>query len=430
MHSMSETSIGTPTGFRRSPALVQRIRFQLGGGILVGAVLPGLYRWQDDVLAMNNAAFLNALSGAAMAIAAGFFLQRRLGNYPGVNAGSSIPMAYTGAFLAMMLVFFFGRFDYSRFVFVSGYFIALVWYTGLHVLTAHGNRPRLAVIPGGHADTLAFLPGASWLVLDKPRLPVSDLAGLAADLRHGLAPEWERFVADCALAGIPVYHSKQLSESITGKVAVEHLSENAFGTLVPDLLYLRAKRLGDLVLAIAALPLFLLLLAVVGPLIKATSGGPVFFRQERMGLGGKIFRVFKFRTMFCAPVIDTVGDAVAPGGRRITPIGRFLRKHRIDETPQILNILLGQMSWVGPRPEALTLSKWYENELPFYRYRHVVPPGITGWAQVNQGHVAHPSQVLQKLHYDFFYIKNLSPWLDLLIALKTVRIVLSGAGAR
>ncbi|TIP99650.1 MAG: sugar transferase, partial [Mesorhizobium sp.] len=115
---------------------------------------------------------------------------------------------------------------------------------------------------------------------------------------------------------------------------------------------------------------------------------------------------------------------------RITRLGQFLRKSRIDELPQAINILRGEMSWIGPRPEALVLSKWYEAELPFYRYRHIVRPGITGWAQVNQGHVAAVDDVLEKLHYDFYYIKNFSPWLDVLIVFRTIRTMLTGFGAR
>ena len=115
---------------------------------------------------------------------------------------------------------------------------------------------------------------------------------------------------------------------------------------------------------------------------------------------------------------------------RVTRIGRFLRKTRIDELPQIINILMWQMSWIGPRPEAAILSKWYTNEIPFYRYRHVVKPGISGWAQVNQGHVAEVDEVHRKLQYDFYYIKYFSPWLDVLILFRTIKTMLSGFGAR
>ena len=115
---------------------------------------------------------------------------------------------------------------------------------------------------------------------------------------------------------------------------------------------------------------------------------------------------------------------------RITRLGSFLRRTRIDELPQAWNILRGEMSWIGPRPEAEVLSKWYTGDVPFYRYRHVVRPGISGWAQVNQGHVAEVDDIHLKLQYDFFYIKYFSPWLDILIVFRTVRTMLTGFGSK
>jgi lipopolysaccharide/colanic/teichoic acid biosynthesis glycosyltransferase len=114
----------------------------------------------------------------------------------------------------------------------------------------------------------------------------------------------------------------------------------------------------------------------------------------------------------------------------VTRVGRFLRRTRIDELPQIWNILRGEMSWIGPRPEATSLSSWYEGELAFYRYRHIVRPGISGWAQVNQGHVSSIDDVNHKLRFDFYYIKNISYWLDVLIFFKTLRVVLNGFGSK
>lgn len=118
------------------------------------------------------------------------------------------------------------------------------------------------------------------------------------------------------------------------------------------------------------------------------------------------------------------------GDNRITSIGRFLRQSRIDELPQLINVLKGEMSWIGPRPEAIVLSRWYEQEIPFYRYRHIVRPGITGWAQVSQGHVVNVNEVKSKLHYDFYYIKNYSLWIDILIVVRTIRTMLTGFGAK
>jgi lipopolysaccharide/colanic/teichoic acid biosynthesis glycosyltransferase len=124
------------------------------------------------------------------------------------------------------------------------------------------------------------------------------------------------------------------------------------------------------------------------------------------------------------------GDKTLTDDERITRIGSFIRKTRIDELPQIFNILKGDMSWIGPRPETIRLSKWYEKEIPFYRYRHVVRPGISGWAQVKQGHVTEVDDIRLKLEYDMFYVRNFSLWLDLLITVKTVAVIFTGKGAR
>jgi len=184
---------------------------------------------------------------------------------------------------------------------------------------------------------------------------------------------------------------------------------------------------------LALLPILLLPALLVSIAIKLDTAGPVFFRQKRRGARGEVFEVVKFRTMVNDGEQD--GDEresaiTSDDDSRITQVGRLLRRTRIDELPQIWNIIKGEMSWIGPRPEALALSDWYMRELPFYTYRHIVRPGITGWAQVNQGHVADLNSVFEKLHYDFYYIKNFSAWLDILILGKTIAIVFSGQGAR
>ncbi len=157
----------------------------------------------------------------------------------------------------------------------------------------------------------------------------------------------------------------------------------------------------------------------------------MLFRQKRVGHAGKLITVYKFRTMRPVDVEDERRAAMtSDDDERITRVGRVLRNLRLDELPQIINILKWQMSWIGPRPEAEVLSVWYTSEMPFYRYRHVVKPGISGWAQVNQGHVAEVEEVHRKLQYDFYYIKYFSPWLDLLILFRTIKTMLTGWGAR
>ena len=150
-----------------------------------------------------------------------------------------------------------------------------------------------------------------------------------------------------------------------------------------------------------------------------------------MGFRGKEFDVLKLRTMSEGHDGEDRDLSITKSGdQRVTKAGAFLRRTRLDELPQIYNILRGEMSWIGPRPEAVSLSEWYEREIPFYRYRHMVRPGISGWAQVNQGHVTEVGEVLEKLQYDFYYVKNLSYWLDIIIVLRTVKVVLSGFGAK
>jgi lipopolysaccharide/colanic/teichoic acid biosynthesis glycosyltransferase len=254
-----------------------------------------------------------------------------------------------------------------------------------------------------------------------------DYSGVIADLTSDLEPHWESFLARAALRGIPVYHFKQFNESITGRVALDHLWENTLGAIVPALIYPQFKRGLDILAALLLLPLIVPLIGICATLIKIETPGPVFFRQLRVGLGGRQFTVFKLRTMTHNHNGD---DYTVPGDGRITRVGRVLRHYRIDELPQIINILRGEMSWIGPRPEAISLAEWYEREVPFYVYRHIVRPGISGWAQVHQGNVAAVDAARLKLEYDFFYIKHFSFWLDAVIVAKTVRTIVTRFGSR
>ena len=238
---------------------------------------------------------------------------------------------------------------------------------------------------------------------------------------------WERFLAACALNGTPVYHMKQVSESLTGRVRIEHLSENTLGALIPSPEYVAIKRILESGAVLIAAPLLLPVAGVIAIMIRLDSKGPVIFRQVRMGYRGKTFTMLKFRTMRDVPEGPKFTQALDP---RVTRVGRMLRRYRLDELPQMVNILRGEMSLIGPRPESVELSEWYDREIPHYSYRHIVRPGITGWAQVQQGFAAEVEDVTDKLHYDFYYIKHFTPWLDLLIVLKTIHVMATGRGSR
>ncbi len=254
-----------------------------------------------------------------------------------------------------------------------------------------------------------------------------DYNGVIADLSSDLEPKWEHFLALSALRGIPVYHVKQFNELITGRVAVDHLRENTLGAVVPSLIYPQFKRALDIFAA-------LLLLALDCPdhrrLCDSDQAG-----DTRADFLSSAARRFWRPAVHDFQVADHDanhggGDYTLEDDERITRVGRFLRQYRIDELPQIFNILRGDMSWIGPRPEAMSLAQWYEREVPFYVYRHIVQPGITGWAQVHQGNVAAVDAARQKLEYDFYYIKHFSFWLDAVIVIKTLRTIVTGFGSR
>lgn len=401
--------------------ILTRMRFQLPVGLALAVVLPGLVRSQSLILQYDQESLINAMIGAAIAVVGGYFASYRFGDFPGVRSGSNLLVCMTAAFGIVIALFFMMRLDYSRSIFASSYVISLTWFVLVHRISAQYSVPEFALLPGGNAESMVRLGGAVWTVLDAPSINGRTFSGVVADLRHDHDDESNRFLANCALAGLPVYHTKQLIESLSGKVDVELPSENSLGSLSPDTLYLKLKRGMDTILAVLALPVLLAVVLVVGPLILLASGWPLVFSEERVGRGGRQFHAYKLRTTRL-PSQPPRNDAIEQyGGGLTTGIGRILLRYRIDELPQILNILFGDMSWIGPRPEAPEQAKRHEANLPFYRYRHLVRPGITGWARVNRGSDPSAETPLDEVQYDFFYIKHISAWLDLLIAAKTLR---------
>ena len=193
--------------------------------------------------------------------------------------------------------------------------------------------------------------------------------------------------------------------------------------------YLGTKRVLDLVTIAAVLPFVAVIMAVTAVVIKLESSGSVFFWQKRVGMNGKTFNMMKFRSM--------TSDSEAKGSQfaqsndmRVTRVGKFIRKFRIDELPQLWNVVKGDMSIIGPRPEQESFVSEFNKTIPNYSLRHMVRPGITGLAQTEQGYVADADGTVTKLKYDLYYIKNLSFMTDVQITLKTVYTILTGFGAR
>lgn len=424
----------TPVSHVRRASWLGRRRVQLLGAMLLAAFVPLAFRLIITPEALWISSF-NAFWANLVAVCLALWLRLSVEPYPGIRSSLVILPTCAAAHAAVLAFFFFTRLPYDRVAFVAGFLLHVAWFYLVYFAVQRRMVMQIGVVPIGAWISLTELKGVSWIKLDEPRM---DLAGrcdaIVADFSADLSPKWEAFLADAALAGMIVYQVKPLAESLTGRVEIDHLSENSFGSLVPARGYFHLKTIIDFLAALVFLPVLLPVMIAAAIAILLDDGGPIFFRQRRIGHRGAPFRVMKFRTMRVETKTgaDDARTAAMTGDLdpRITRVGAFLRKTRIDELPQIFNILRAKMSWIGPRPEAEVLSHWYVGEIPFYRYRHVVKPGISGWAQTNQGHVAEVHDIHRKLHYDFYYIKYFSPFLDVLILFKTVKTMLTGFGAR
>lgn len=387
-----------------------------------------------DEVSLRAASLLNSSSASLFAGVCALWVFRQVVSFPGeIRFAFILPVFGTayGVTVAAMLAL---RVQYSGIMLTAGFIAALVCAFLLTQVAVSRGRPRFFYVPAGDIGIVGATPDVEWVPLPGPVLPDhDDESPIVADLHFDHSPEWERMIAKAAISGRAVYHTRALRESLTGKVMIEHLSENSFGSLLPNLAYRKVKRLIDIGVSVAALLVLAVPLLLMALIVRRNSPGPALFRQERMGYRGHRFEVMKFRTMYHArqSAPDPLREAITvENDSRITDLGRFLRRSRIDELPQLVNVLRGEMSLIGPRPEAVPLARWYEDELPFYGYRHIVRPGITGWAQVEQGHVSELEDAHLKLHYDFYYIKNFSAWLDALIAMRTIAIMFSGFGSK
>lgn len=237
----------------------------------------------------------------------------------------------------------------------------------------------------------------------------------------------------CRVDGIEVIEGNSFHEMLTGKLIVEYINP---GWLIfsEGFEKSRARRFIkyalDLILSIILLVIFLPVIIITAVLIKIDSRGQVFFSQERVGKDKKLYKIYKFRSMATDAEKQSGPTWADENDNRITRIGKFIRKWRIDEIPQLWNVLKGDMSFVGPRPERDFFVKKLEGIIPYYRERFTVKPGISGWAQVSYGYGASVKDAVEKLNYDLFYIKNLSTLMDLMIILRTIKTVLFGKGAR
>jgi len=246
--------------------------------------------------------------------------------------------------------------------------------------------------------------------------------------RRGRLPMRE--LLEARVGGIPVDDAVEFYEKLTGKIAIEALtpshllSSHGFRKSRADLAFGHALSLLVSVLALVVLvPLF----GLIALAIRIDSPGPVFFVHQRVGLRGRRFNLLKFRTMH--PANRTTSEWVRDNRERITRVGRWLRAYRLDELPQLINVLRGELNLVGPRPHPVSNFELFRTNIPYYSLRALVRPGLTGWAQVRQGYANSLDEETEKMRYDLYYIKHMSVWLDLRILCQTAGAILSGREA-
>lgn len=288
-----------------------------------------------------------------------------------------------------------------------------------HVVGFADDDPR---IKGTVVEGIPILGGSAELV---KRAEASELSQAVLAITHDITPEMFRALLFCQERGIEILPMPLLYEELTGKVAIEHIGQSLH-LLLPQAhdptrpIYLVLKRMMDLVGGVMGMVLAGLAIPIVWVGNQLTSPGPLFYRQTRAGKGGRPFSLMKFRTMIPGAESETGAIWASEGDRRVTPMGRFMRKTRIDELPQFWNVVRGEMSLVGPRPERPEFIDQLERQIPFFRLRHSVRPGMTGWAQINYHYGNTVDDAKVKLQYDLYYIKNRSLYLEVLILLRTI----------
>jgi exopolysaccharide biosynthesis polyprenyl glycosylphosphotransferase len=238
---------------------------------------------------------------------------------------------------------------------------------------------------------------------------------------------------DLRFSGVQIEEANMTFESVFGRISIPDLRPSQLifsGEMGPRRWMVQLQGIYSGALGLVGMVVTLPVMAVVALVVKFSSPGSILFRQTRMGLHGKPFELYKFRSMYADAEARTGAVWATKDDPRITPAGRWLRRLRLDELPQFFNVVRGQMSIVGPRPERPEFCAMLEEKIPFYRQRHWVKPGITGWAQINHKYGDTVDDSLVKLEYDLYYIKHLSPGLDAFIVFSTLKVMLLSRGAQ
>ena len=399
--------------------------------IAIGAILVFAAIMAGITSLMISASFMDApatIKLSAMFLGAGFFAAvmaiLSLSRISVWNVSAQIlPMWFSITLVIAVSVMAF-RLDYSI------VFLGFSWPAGLVVLLILGrmlsghDRLIIGILP--NVDQ-SIVEGHEVVIIKDQTIPAEKLdlvLATRADMTNSI---YAGMLSALAGQRIPVLPQQSYREQVTGRVDHHEVDAAELMQLRPYRRYMMIKRLSDIIMASVGIILLSPLMVVVAVMIKLESSGPAIFIQRRVGESGREFKMYKFRSM--------VQDAEKSGAKfatasdaRITSLGRIIRKLRIDELPQLFNVLMGTMSMIGPRPEQKAFVEDLEKEIPLYPIRHAVRPGITGWAQVMQGYADDVSSTDVKLSYDLFYIKNLSLMMDMVIFFKTIKTIITGFG--
>jgi lipopolysaccharide/colanic/teichoic acid biosynthesis glycosyltransferase len=394
----------------------------VGGAVflLEGEFSPDLFRRAWPVMALLAAAYVGA-----------WVLSSRFERFPFINQFEGALVSVSVTLVPAGLIFAVrpgSPINTLALIATAG---SIAWYLADKLLHRY-RRSLLFVLPGGAADRLFGIPEVSTGDGAGPSRqesrPPGRLDGIVADLHASLSDQ-ARTLAAYSMKGLPVYHAGYIYELLTARVFLGTTHEASVDLQAPRY-YPQLSRALDLLLVGLSLPITGPIMALAALAIRLESKGPALFWQKRIGRGGEPFWMVKFRSMAAGNEGEDESVFANEEDDRVTTVGRIIRKARIDELPQFWNVLKGEMSLIGPRPEQVGLAEDFDDSMELYHTRHLVRPGITGWAQVLHGYAADEDETHRKLEHDLYYVKHRSVTLDLLIVYLTLKTILTGFGAR
>ncbi|MBD84180.1 MAG: glycosyl transferase [Acidiferrobacteraceae bacterium] len=394
--------------------------------LLIGNAPIAEYLKNDLLTESKSVAFL--LSWVVAYVAAWTTL-RSQSNHVRFDWISKVILVSAVSFLVVAMVIYFARIPFlSRAVFFMSLSLAIIGNVVIFEIRGRLFKSIYGVFLQDGAYVLPEHHGIQYRDLSGEE-DYSKFSGVVVNLDAGELEEEVRKFTELQQSGANLIDRKDWFELVSGRILLSEVRLQDLERVKPPRLYIRSKRVLDGALVLVMAPFIVPLGLLIGLAIKIESSGPIFFRQMRIGLHGKEFIMYKFRSMSHSSEAESASFA-GKGDVRVTRVGKIMRRYRLDELPQVLNVLKGQMSLIGPRPEQPEIVSRYLKSIPFYGFRHVVRPGISGWAQVVYHYAASDEETMRKLEYDFFYIKNMSLWLDFVVLLRTTVTMMLGKGAR